>query len=287
MSSNPTILSFDVGIIHLAYCLFTKEDDKWKIIDWDNIDLTDREFTKCHCGLKASFTHNNNYYCKVHSKKCEVLKSFEELCIANTDNKCQHLIKEKLCGRKSMYDLSGTCLCTTHAKSKYKTLQGLYKLKKYKNKAVGSLDFDDTKLKLLQKLEEKNNLLNDDIVLIENQPSFKNPTMKSISISLYDYYLIRGMIDKEITKSNIKKVKFMSPSNKIKLAEDGELNKIVLAKNTNESVAYKLTKELSIKYTKELIKHLPNWLEFLSQQKKKDDLCDAFLQGAYYFEKNI
>ena len=105
--------------------------------------------------------------------------------------------------------------------------------------------------------------------------------------TIYDYYLIRGMIDKEITKSNIKKVKFMSPSNKIKLAEDGELNKIVLAKNTNESVAYKLTKELSIKYTKELIKHLPNWLEFLSQQKKKDDLCDAFLQGAYYFEKNI
>jgi len=109
--------------------------------------------------------------------------------------------------------------------------------------------------------------------------------MKSISISLYDYYLIRGIIDKEITKSNIKKVKFMSPSNKIKLAEDGELNKIVLAKN--ESVAYKLTKDLSIKYTKELIKHLPNWLDFLNQQKKKDDLCDAFLQGAYYFEKNI
>jgi hypothetical protein len=48
--------------------------------------------------------------------------------------------------------------------------------------------------------------------------------MKSIAYEIYDYYLIRGMIDKEITKSNIKKVKFMSPSNKIKLAEDGELN---------------------------------------------------------------
>ena len=38
---------------------------------------------------------------------------------------------------------------------------------------------------------------------------------------------------------------------------------------------------------KELINHLPNWMTFLAEQKKKDDLCDAFLQGAYYFEKNL
>jgi hypothetical protein len=111
--------------------------------------------------------------------------------------------------------------------------------------------------------------------------------MKSISISLYDYFLMRGILDKEITKSEITKVKFMSPSNKIKLAEDGEIKKIILAKTTNEAKAYKLTKDLSVKYTKELISHLPDWLNFLNEQKKKDDLCDAFLQGAYYFEKNL
>ena len=111
--------------------------------------------------------------------------------------------------------------------------------------------------------------------------------MKSISISLYDYYLMRGILDKSITKSKINKVKFMSPSNKIKLADDGEIKKIVLAKTTNDSKAYKLTKDLSVKYTKELINHLPTWLAFLNEQKKKDDLCDAFLQGAYYYEKNL
>lgn len=284
---NPIILSFDVGIIHLAYCLFTKEDDKWKIIDWNNIDLTDREFTKCQCGLKASFMHNNKYYCKVHSKKCEPLKNFEDLFITNTNNKCQYLIKDKCCDRKSAFNLDEFPFCTTHAKSKYKSLQTAYKVKPYKNKAISTLDFDETKLKLFQKLEEKTNLLNADIVLIENQPSFKNPTMKSISISLYDYYLIRGILDKNITKSKINKVKFMSPSNKIKLADDGEIKKIVLAKTTNDSKAYKLTKDLSVKYTKELINHLPTWLTFLNEQKKKDDLCDAFLQGAYYYEKNL
>jgi len=282
----PVILSFDVGIIHLAYCLFTKENDKWKIIDWNNIDLTDREFTKCHCGLKASSIYNNNYYCKVHAKKCEALKPFEELFKTNNENKCEYLVKDDCCGRKCSYDLSGINFCTTHAKVKYKQLQNLYKVKPYKNKAVSTLDFDDTKLKLFKKLEELKNLLSADCVLIENQPSFKNPTMKSISISLYDYFLMRGILDKEITKSNISKVKFMSPSNKIKLAEDGEIKKIILAKTSNEAKAYKLTKDLSVKYTKELINHLPNWLNFLNEQKKKDDLCDAFLQGAYYFEKN-
>ena len=76
---DQIILSFDVGIIHLAYCLFTKKDNKWFIIKWENIDLTDREETKCHCGLKASFIQNNNYYCKVHSKKCDPIKQFDEI----------------------------------------------------------------------------------------------------------------------------------------------------------------------------------------------------------------
>ena len=37
---------------------------------------------------------------------------------------------------------------------------------------------------------------------------------------------------------------------------------------------------------KEILKHDKKNLEFLGTQKKKDDLCDAFLQGAYYLSKN-
>lgn len=286
--TNPIVLSFDVGIIHLAYCLFTKQNNQWIILEWNNIDLTDRAFTKCYCGLKASFTHNNNYYCKVHSKKCEPIKPFEELFKQSTNTeKCSHIVKENACGKKTSYEFANNCFCTTHAKSKYKTLQGLYKVKPHKAKSVSTLDFDETKLKLFKVLEEKKTLLNADVVLIENQPSFKNPTMKSIAISLYDYYMIRGILDKDITKSNINKVKFMCPSNKLKLVDNGETKQIVILKETNEAKAYKLTKDLSIKYTTEILQHLPDWIKFLSEQKKKDDLCDAFLQGAYYFEKHL
>lgn len=283
---NPLILSFDVGIIHLAYCLFTKKDNKWFILEWNNIDLTDREQTKCHCGLKASFTYNNYYYCKVHSKKCETVKSFENYFKENkSTNKCQYLVKENICNRKCCFnDDNNIYYCTTHAKSKYKNLSNQYKVKPYKNSSIADLDFDKTQIKLFEILDSKKELLNADIVLIENQPSFKNPRMKSISIALYSYFLLRGIIDRNITNSKINKVKFMSPSNKIKVVNDEENKSLILLKD-NETKLYKLTKELGIKYCKMMINHLPEWLEFLEKQKKKDDLADAFLQGAYYFEK--
>ena len=50
------ILSWDVGILNLAYCLieFNNETD-WKIIDWDLINLTNREKIKCfECGKNPS-----------------------------------------------------------------------------------------------------------------------------------------------------------------------------------------------------------------------------------------
>jgi hypothetical protein len=284
---NDIILSFDVGIIHLAYCLFTKENNNWKILEWGNIDLTDRDYTKCYCGLKASFTHNGKYYCKVHSKKCETLKPYEELFCEDKTQICTHLVKGKYCGKKSILKYDNNHYCTTHSKSYYKVLQTVYKVKPYKNKCIKDLDFDLTLKKLIEVLDSKKELLKANTVLIENQPSFKNPRMKTISTFLYSFYMIRGIIDKERTKSSITKVKFMSPSNKLKVVTEGESKKLITLKATDESKAYKLTKELGIKYCKELISHLPEWLKVLESHKKKDDLCDAFLQGAYYFTKDV
>ena len=64
--------------------------------------------------------------------------------------------------------------------------------------------------------------------------------MKSIASTIYDYYLIRGIIDKDITKSNITQVKFMSPSNKLKIATEGDIKQLIKAKKTDDTKAYKL-----------------------------------------------
>ena len=70
-----------------------------------------------------------------------------------------------------------------------------------------------------RKLYELPQLLNVDRVVIENQPSLKNPQMKSIQMILYSYFLILGKVigNGEITKSYIENIDFCSASNKLKV----------------------------------------------------------------------
>ena len=291
----PIILSFDVGVIHLSYCLLTKKKytnsnniicDNWDILDWNNIDLTNREMEKCSCGKKAcliqTINAENKYYCKIHGKKNSIeIDSFEN-CFNNCNN------KENICGwqnkcKKFASFINNECFyCTTHAKQIYKSLVNQAKLKTFKTKSSTSLNFDDVKYSLITELEKRPELLRANYVVIENQPSMKNPRMKSIASTLYDYYLIRGIFDKKITNSNITQVKFMSPSNKLKLASDGDTKQLIKAKNTDDTKAYKLTKSLGIKYCLDLISHLPEWTKHFNSFKKRDDLADSFLQGIYF-----
>lgn len=303
------ILSFDVGIIHLAYCFFTKKEYtengkkvyKWDILDWSIIDLTDRDELKCSvCNKFATLQQHYGglkYYCKTHAKQVNskplpFINMYLDLDKKQIGGCCYPIDDKTNCNKNcTIKDKSNNTFCGAHAKKIYNNMVTDMKMKPLKKTTVSSLDFDDTRMKLVNVLESKKHLLEADVVVIENQPSFKNPRMKSISALLYDYYMIRGIVDKERTKSNIKRVKFMSPSNKIKLASDGETQQIVKLKSTDkttdESKAYKLTKSLAVKYAQELLKHLPNWLNHFNSYKKKDDLADAFLQGAYYFEMNV
>lgn len=288
----PLILSFDVGIIHLSYCLMTKKkiDDNinYHILEWNNIDLTNNIEYKCNeCNQKAIYTNILNninfYYCKNH-KKIYNLDFNNYFNNDNSINNCCHMIKNKNCDKKSKYICNNNNYCSIHAKQKFNNMVKLSKTIKIISKNIKNMNFDTTKINLIKELENKKELLKADYVLIENQPSFKNPRMKSIATTLYDYYVIRGIIDKDITKSNILEVKFISPSNKLKFIDQKDNNDLKNIKNKSEE--YKLTKNLSIKYCDILTKHLIDWNNFYNNNKKKDDLADAFLQGKYYLDNN-
>lgn len=287
------ILSWDVGIINLAYCLIDFESDtKWEIIDWGIINLTNRDKIKCDvCKKNPTFSQDINniikYYCKTHAKKIDQnAPEFENLFNENnlSNDNCCCLFKKEPCQKKIKYNYSNKCYCNTHAKSEYKKIQNKYKLKKISKKSVGSMGIDVLRLKLISELEKRTNLLDVQSVLIENQPTLRNPKMKAISSTIYDYYLIRGIFDKERTNSNIETVKYMSPSNKLKLAEEGDTQKLIKLKG-DLAKTYKLTKSLGIKYCRKMIEKYDNWKTFFDNTKKKDDLADCFLQGMYYLNK--
>jgi hypothetical protein len=295
------LLSWDVGIINLSYCLIEydnsdKSNPVWKIIDWAIINLTDREKIKCfQCGANPSLMQqivgkDIIYTCKNHMKNINTSPaSFDDYCIpVMCGTNCQ-FVGKKQCEKMIIYTFpKGDDVhyyCSTHAKSEYKKLEKSLELKIYKKQAVRDINLDELRLKLIRTLDDKPLLLTATQVLIENQPSLKNPRMKSISSTIYDFYLIRGIVDKEITKSEINLVKYMCPSNKLKLASDGDSQKLVKLKG-QEAKTYKLTKALGIKYCAELISSnkevKEKWLDHFNSYKKKDDMADSFLQGIYY-----
>ena len=299
------VLSWDVGIINLAYCIIEYKEKDWKIIDWGLINLTNRQKYKCiKCGKNAScFTDLDNkevYYCKKHLPKDLNPPDFEQAFteyISNdseTDTCSWQTAKSKckskskfICNNINGFEYNNKVFCKTHAKSIYKRIENMYSIKNIKKKSVGSLPIEDLKLKLVKIMDKDHkNFLDVDIVLIENQPSMKNPKMKAISSTIFDYFMIRGLVDKEKTKSIIQKVKFMSPSNKLKLADEGDTKKLVKLKG-NDAKTYKLTKSLGIKYCSEMIKPYENWVTVFNSHKKKDDLADSFLQGMYYFNERM
>jgi hypothetical protein len=156
-----------------------------------------------------------------------------------------------------------------------------------------------------RKLHEKPQLLDVDIVVIENQPSLKNPQMKSIQMILYSYFLILGKVIGNGEKSTgyIDKIDFCSASNKLKIYDGPEIileekSKRKVKNNEQEknielvdkvktkksTIKYADKKRLAIEHTKYFLEKNENYKDFFNNHKKKDDLADSFLQGLYYIK---
>ena len=289
------VLSWDVGIINLAYCLLEinkkkikennqeKEITNYHIIDWGLIDLSKKKEKLCQvCSKKASIEYfclqdeKIKYFCKTHAKKYQVPQLPEINTFFSTPSKSQ---KCDLCDKECKRCYKSHNFCSSHGRNYYqKILKNIQLSNTKKEKTV--FDIDVLRYNLVEALENRPQLFQAEKVLIENQPSLKNPRMKAISSTIYDFYLIRGIFDKKYN-SQINQVKYMSPSNKIKLSKDKKL-----VAEADKTKKYKLTKKLAVDYVKALLDtDLNNFKDYFLGVKKKDDLADAFLQGAYYLTK--
>tara|TARA_Y100001970_G_scaffold291000_2_gene426631 strand:+ start:6965 stop:7543 length:579 start_codon:yes stop_codon:yes gene_type:complete len=118
-------------------------------------------------------------------------------------------------------------------------------------------------------------------VLLENQPCLKNPVMKSIQMIIYGYFQYQTIL----MGREIKNIKLINASNKLKVGKNlHEINnKDEITKIKNK---YTRNKKLAIEYTNWIlinrVKNHEELYEYFNNNKKKDDLADAFLQGLYY-----
>lgn len=307
-NNTKKILSFDVGIKNLAYCVIEKNilENNFKILNWGIINLLEND-VKCMYILKGG-------------KKCDNQANFNlsskdgELIFPNETNNflCCNTHKEKSVPQIVKYDwkknknneIHPICLyCNNFAEYFISTNNYCgyceehfikYSKKFPKNicqKKITVMNCDDFPLLdlgkiLFQKLATFGDFLKVDEVLIENQPGRLQGRIKvgnkikTIASFIFSYFILKGILE-----NNISDVKFISASNKLKIDSKTTNSIIKNKKNIIDNVKetkknYDLTKNLGKEYCKTLI--TPQDMEILDKYKKKDDMCDAFLQGFQY-----
>lgn len=216
----------------------------------------------------------NLSFCLINDKDLNI----EDWGILNIspDAVCEHCMKEnKQCDKsaKKIIIENNKRLCSSHIKLKqYKDMK-MKNIPKHKNQLllIGK--------NIVEQLDKYNHFLDVDHVLLENQPALKNPTMKSIQMIIYSYFLVNGITN---DLSKIENLEMINARNKLKAYKGPEIKCEIKDK-------YKRTKFLGIEYCKVMIdendKIEDKFKKLFEESKKKDDLADSYLQGIYYITK--
>ena len=316
------LLSIDVGIKNLSFCLFnidlTNNIKETTIVSWDNINLTEKETALCCysslneqnskkkksknnttnsdevCNKPAKFRHNEACYCLKHAKKVE------NVIITPPDLKASTIKKKKLA------DIIATCKKyfinvdnaknTNVKKQDYLDAINVFVSNKCFQPIEGVANASKVDLVTIGKnIQHRfDNLFKEplDKIIIENQIGPLANKMKTIQGMLSQYFIM---------KNNNISIEFISATNKLKgleLPTNTELKDVevvddeykTLKKDIGDKKEYKKRKKLGIETCLSIInskESFANWKNFVEKHSKKDDLSDCFLQGIWYINNKL
>ena len=253
------LLSIDVGIKNLAYCLFNI-NDTLEIDKWDIANLCGEISHKCdepkkNCKRTTRYHKNGQYFCKIHAKK----KEFK-------------ILKDRPIEKMRLHELKEFCKIN-HKISKKDCLELATNIfeKEYFNTVqiikTTNLNMVDIGRNLKQFLDTLLSTITIDTIIIESQIGPIANRMKTLE----------GMIIQYFIGKNCKNIELVSSSNKLKPFIDAK-----------EKTSYNQRKKMGIDITYKLLNnHFVSWEERFNSHKKKDDLADSFLQGLSYLKTNF
>jgi len=296
------VISFDVGIKNMAYCIF-ECSDTCKILKWDVLNLMEENVVEqpiCSCinvlktkkniqkpcTKKAKYGKNGKYYCDKHAKETN------QYIIRPKKYQGSQLNKNKLVDLNTIaiqhFIIDDT---TTEKRLKKDVLKMITEhfdkvcfdeITIGKQKKASEIDLIDIGRNMKRRLDEIPEINELDWVVIENQISPIANRMKTIQGMLAQYFIMNNP-DTDIS--------FISSSNKLKQFSFHKIEK--REPNQTEEITnknYKENKKNGVYYSLKLLEqndNLNEWIETLNT-KKKDDLADSFLQGIWALrQKNI
>jgi hypothetical protein len=238
------IISIDVGIKNLAYCLLELEDSNTShslnILKWDSINLCEKE------GQNKKIKNECSNDCKKKAKYYFYIDAEN----AELDNK--------------MY------LCSQHAKKIDNKKEIIEEENIIKEKSANKMDLVSIGVAIKKHFDTHfiNDINHIDHIVIENQISPIATRMKTIQGMIMQYFIMKG----------ITSITFASAINKLKA-----FTNVVDKKKTSYKDRKKLGIEVTKKII-ELLPLLNKNIDYFINHQKKDDLADSFLQGVWYLQ---
>jgi hypothetical protein len=297
----------------MAYCIISVDTDV-KILDWCVIDISKKndqegEVVVKVCGCKnkttvcrkkAKYVKNCVFYCEKHARDSTEFLVPEKRLTSTKLKKNKLLELEKIIEEFSIPEPASVRDKKLNKKDilerielffEKKLLQKVEDVISIKTQHINLIELGRNMAKILDKSRGLNDVTH---IVIENQISTLANRMKTIQGMLAQYFIMR-FGDKI-------HIEFVSSANKLKCFPKDKNAEIVnnYKKHKTDAVYYTkeiLTKNLSInervkQYTEPLNESTTScssnegetWTDSLVS-KKKDDLCDSFLQGIWYLKK--
>jgi hypothetical protein len=303
------LISFDIGIKNMAYCIFDISGSQRNIIDWNVLNLMEIvENTKylCNCMNKAK---NKKILPKICGKNAKFMKNTQFFCDKHAKSENQFIIPTKKCSPTSLKKMKNEELLKicheykilndsdkTTIKLKNAILDKMFSYFDEKNlipiihkkgKSANETDLIYIGKKMKELLNQTENINHISHVIIENQISPIANRMKTIQGMLAQYFI---MINDDIH------IEFISSANKLKQLNKSPMNHSEIQNTFREpdteikqNAVYKQHKIDGVALCSRLLDANPSyqtWKHVL-ETKKKDDLADCFLQGIWYMDKKF
>jgi hypothetical protein len=284
MSTNKTVVSFDIGIKNLAYCIFSIGEEGISVAGWGIVNLALQDAVvkpQCNCakakggalcGKTATYKYGEDQrFCLTHAKSSGKLLPTKELsAAAHKKLKVDELAT--LCTKYGIGILSTDkkpdVLAKVVAHFAARTLEPIVVTK---SKNANQIHLVEIGKRIKAQFDAVFANCEPTHVILENQISPIAGRMNTIQGMVAQYFIMRDANDRLA-------IDFISSSGKLKGFSDK-------AQDTN---TYKDHKRDGIAFCHQFMaanRGLATFRHIIESAPKKDDLADCFLQGIYYLKR--